>query len=107
MTEPTYEFIRGQGWVVAPPDCIATRSCGTRVKIEFRPPRRGERYVSADFSFTNLVQDGKPVIENWIISLKRTDFKGTAIACGDDEEYIAMLSNTVFAVVTPYNSISP
>ena len=49
MSEPTYEFIKGQGWVAngLPPNCAIRKHNGKtyRVTILDRPPRSGERYA--------------------------------------------------------------
>jgi hypothetical protein len=42
-SEPTYEYVKGVGWV-ASYDEIVTLACGTVVRVEHRPPDRGERY---------------------------------------------------------------
>jgi hypothetical protein len=43
MSEPTYEYVKGVGWV-AGYDEIVTLACGTTVRVEHRPPDPGERY---------------------------------------------------------------
>lgn len=50
MTEPTYEYIKGQGWVVQPPHPVSdvyTLKTGERFRFEFRKPRPGEYYDAA------------------------------------------------------------
>lgn len=44
-TEPVYTYKTGEGWV---PDSnhvhVITMACGTRVRLEARAPKRGEKY---------------------------------------------------------------
>lgn len=44
MTEPNYEYVKGQGWVVSS-STIVFMKCGTRVRLEFRDPERGEHHM--------------------------------------------------------------
>lgn len=53
MNEPTYEYIKGKGWVLVPPNCsVFTMACGTVVRIEPRPPNPGDY-------FSWIFDDGK------------------------------------------------
>lgn len=49
MTEPTYHFVKGQGWVIGPDFETAefTLRDGRRARLEARPPQPGERYTAA------------------------------------------------------------
>lgn len=42
--EPIYHFIRGQGWVIGEPLLTCYTASKRKVSIEFREPKRGERY---------------------------------------------------------------
>lgn len=42
MSEPTYEFIKGEGWVIKPTKNIITLLDGTRTAWEHRKPNEGE-----------------------------------------------------------------
>jgi hypothetical protein len=44
VTEPTYVYIKGEGWLVetAP---VVTMGCGTKVRLELRNPKEGEHYM--------------------------------------------------------------
>lgn len=44
MTEPLYTYVRGQGWVINPPETCTMR-CGTVVRLEYRMPEYGEPWL--------------------------------------------------------------
>lgn len=56
--EPTYEYVRGQGWVPSVGQ-IVTMECGTKVRLEIRDPRPGERKQQNRMP-CHWVTDGKP-----------------------------------------------
>lgn len=43
MTEPVYEFVKGQGWVIKPVE-LFTNHFGMNYRVEYRSPVTGERY---------------------------------------------------------------
>jgi hypothetical protein len=46
MSEPEYTYVRGQGWIIDCTPAIIEMECGTRVRIEKRPPTTGEYFVA-------------------------------------------------------------
>lgn len=76
MSEPTYEYIKGQGWTIVQP-IIVTMACGTRVTLEFRKPRPGER---ATF---NYVRDPGFSWERWA---QVSTYLGTSVRSHLDTE---------------------
>lgn len=53
MTEPTYEYVKGEGWVIGAN--IYTMTCGTSVRIHFRAPETNEFYICV--SKSSISQD--------------------------------------------------
>lgn len=47
--EPTYEYIKGKGWVLQS-NTVVTMQCGTVVRIVPRNPNPGERWQSASIA---------------------------------------------------------
>lgn len=50
MQEPTYEYVKGRGWVVAPlcdVSPVYLLASGERYRFEFRKPKPGEYYDAA------------------------------------------------------------
>lgn len=74
MTDPIYNFVPGQGWVVTP---FLTMKCGTKVTYEFRFPKKGERFASVSRRWdSEFCFNGEPVIpkwESWIPTVRITD----------------------------------
>lgn len=72
MSDVTYEYIRGQGWVPSYPTII-TMACGKVVRLEVRAPVPGEYFQQVRVTSTDWVVDGKPT-EKWLAWLKQTRF---------------------------------
>jgi hypothetical protein len=71
VTEPTYEFVKGQGWVPFNNERVITMSCGTCVKLEYRLPDNGERWDSG----TKVYWGGtEPDWDRWIEHFKAIEY---------------------------------
>lgn len=89
MNEPIYEFVKGQGWVIAPQNIIVI-GCGTRVRVEFRTPNEGELCYA--YSPTSR-------FDRWSVEDKLTSLKDVRIEWLH-KFYIGHYS-TLYAVLTP------
>lgn len=66
MTEPKYEYVKGQGWVVSNNALgpIITMRGGKRVRMEFRKPLPGEHYDHGIKSIYGTTDN--PVVKEWL-----------------------------------------
>lgn len=75
--EPIYEFVKGKGWVPRT-GLIVTMRCGTRVKLELRPPKEGDFWDAGDsVEYASL--------ETWESSAERTNWAW--LSKGPDSHY--------------------
>lgn len=80
MTEPTYEFVKGQGWVIQTFDRhIAMFEDGKRVSIEAREPNPGEAFV-AGWSSTWCSSPGVYKIGKAVADCARSSYTHKSIA---------------------------
>lgn len=74
MTDPIYDYIPGQGWVVAPPYLtseVFNLRDDTRVRLVFRKPTGNEYYDCAGLHSRRWFnEDGTPKIDAWVASYR-------------------------------------
>jgi len=73
MTEPIYEYVRGTGWVIETPEILTLR-CGTKVRLEVRTPREGERFSQISIN-GEWFADGRPT-KRWKDCISDYNFEG-------------------------------
>lgn len=82
MTEPTYRFIKGQGWVPSTDSVLATVTMqgGVKVNLIERVPNPGEKYYYCSKDRSAYYHDGKGDVQSWstYVSSQRLDFVGAA-----------------------------
>ena len=100
MIEPTYTYVKGQGWILETFESVeATMRDGTRVRLEARNPTHGECFLR---SMSWLGADGKPEMHNFKDCLVRyySDLDELRLirTFNTDTEYI--LNTPEYALVT-------
>ncbi len=73
MTEPIYEYTKGQGWQVHTGIPI-TMSCGTKVVLEFREPSLGEPYDIFYIPQGEITRDIKTYRFEYVSILTQDDY---------------------------------
>lgn len=95
--EPTYEYVKGQGWVIQPNDNhIITMQCGTRVRLESRPPKSGESYDCGGIGECWGKQSA-PNWENWVKHFAKRSYYNALTANGNREAH----PDDVYITVVP------
>lgn len=78
MTEPTYEYVRGKGWMQVLGH-IVTMACGTAVRCENRRPNPGERYSLVFKEPANISQhwitEDYQADSRWFSYIKNEEFR--------------------------------
>lgn len=94
-------YVKGQGWVYENDAArIVTMKCGRIVRLEFRPPRPGERYDSAGRHNKRYgSSDGSPNIGNWVVSM--SGFTYEALIPYPEDEPAYSYPETIFCVCVP------
>ena len=83
--EPTYEYIKGQGWVLANhPSGVISLACGTVVRITMRKPLPGEYYDASWFTSGYWVSASER--PNWR-AWSKVDFKHLPVYPQHDGKY--------------------
>lgn len=69
MSEPTYEYVKGQGWVVSntPRSATGYLTTGERFHFEFRMPLPGEYYDAVGKNNPRFFIDGFPLWDKWLV----------------------------------------
>jgi hypothetical protein len=87
MQEPTYEYVKGSGWVVMSNPITKTR-CGKMVRLEYRLPEVGEHYDFFAYDHDSyFTEDKQPIWEGWtkqVRSYRYSDFSHRLPDDGDD-----------------------
>jgi hypothetical protein len=86
MTEPNYEYVKGQGWVVCNfiQGPVITMRGGRKVRLEFRNPVKGERYDHGVESMYGTTD--KPVISEWVRMYDNQHWAYDTMPLQDDHE---------------------
>lgn len=84
MDEPTYQYVKGQGWVLTT-GTVAVMRCGKRIRVECRPPNPGEHYDcgGGDTFRTN----GKEDPELWAEHMKSMHYNSLIVAGRADAKW--------------------
>lgn len=99
VTEPTYSYVKGEGWVITP-ERLYTTYCKSTVRLEQRRPLHGERWFRIRTNGSWFV-DGKPDYDGEIKSyLRGTEYSGfnNWIPTASDDDYY---HNCTYFVVVP------
>lgn len=75
MSEPTYEYVRGKGWVQVL-GRVFTMKCGTVVRMEPRKPNPGEKFSNAGYSSMYVTRDREPRMDSFESLYKKFEYKG-------------------------------
>ena len=88
MSEPTYQYVKGQGWVIGGGARVYEWGY-FRVTIEDRPPEMNERYVTSKNIDTELFVDAFKCAWNWKYVRRGTLPDLEEIVTNSYEHYVA------------------